>query len=162
MSSYETMKGFLSQFDRQKELNILDVGSCAVSSKLTYRSLMSEKWNYTGLDIVNGDNVDVVPEDPYIYPFPNNNFDIIISGQCMEHVPQIWSWMFELYRILKTDGKICVIAPSAGKQHTDLDLWRIMPQGMEFIMKWAGFEVEKVFLVGNPKWNDCVGVAIKK
>lgn len=161
ISSYEIMKKFLSKFDRNSKLKILDVGSLAYESKLTYRSLMSENWEYTGIDITKGPNVDVVSEDPYRYPFNDSSFDIIISGQCMEHVPQMWSWMGEMYRLLKVEGSICIIAPSAGKQHTNLDLWRIMPQGMEFLMSWAGFKIKNVYLAENKKWNDCVGIAEK-
>jgi len=159
ISSHETMKKFLSDFDVNQKLKVLDVGSLALNSTLTYRTLMSENWQYIGLDIVGGPNVDVVTENVYKYPFVNCYFDIIISGQCMEHVPQIWTWMDELYRLLKPGGSICIIAPSAGKEHTNADFWRIMPQGMSYIMEWAGLKVKEVFLVGNPKWNDCVGIA---
>lgn len=161
LSSYETMKNFLTNFDTDKSLKVLDVGSLAMDNTLTYKSLMSVNWKYIGLDISKGPNVDVVTENPYRYPFDDNYFDIIISGQCMEHVPEIWSWMNELYRLLKPGGYICIIAPSTGKPHTPVDMWRILPQGMEYLLNWSRFKVKEVFLAGNMKWNDCVGIGEK-
>ena len=160
-SSYKTMKDFLSNFDKNKNLKILDVGSLSINTTLCYRSLMSENWEYTGIDIVEGPNVDIVTKDPYKYLLNNEIFDIVISGQCMEHVLLIQDWMKELYRVLKPGGSICIIAPSTGKQHTNIDCWRIMPHGMNLLMEWVGFKVRDVHLVGNPKWNDCVGIGEK-
>lgn len=161
-SSYNTMNNFLSSFDKNKKIKILDVGSYSFEG-LTYRSLMSPKWEYIGLDIAKGPNVDIVVDSnkPFEYPFEDETFDIIISGQCMEHVTEIWTWMKELNRILKKNGSVCIIAPSTGKEHTEMDCWRIMPKGMKFIMEWAGFKVEKVHLSNNQKWNDCVGIGKK-
>lgn len=44
---------------------------------------------YTGLDIVPGVNVDIVTTDPYHWPIEDNAFDLVISGQCMEHVENL-------------------------------------------------------------------------
>jgi len=158
-SSFLGMKSFLSNFDKKKELKILDVGSYSFEEK-NYKELMSPNWKYVGIDISTGKNVDIVV-DPFHYPFKDNTFDIVISGQCMEHVTEIWSWVKEIHRVLKVGGSVCIIAPSTGKQHTEHDCWRILPQGMEFILKWAGFKEVISFLNNNKKWNDTVGRGVK-
>ena len=162
-SSYEAMMSYIERFNKGDRLKVLDVGSYSFGG-LTYRHLMSSNWEYTGLDIVEGPNVDVIVDEknPFRYPFEDKTFDIIISGQCMEHITEIWTWMKELYRVAKIGGGICIIAPSSGKEHTEHDYWRIMPQGMRLLMEWAGFENVVVSINPTGKWNDVVGIGRRK
>ena len=37
------------------------------------------------MDLVDGDNVDLVLEDPYILPFESNSIDVIIANSIFEH-----------------------------------------------------------------------------
>lgn len=159
-SSYKKMEAFLKSLDHAKSLKLLDVGSFQYEGHKTYKNLCSKKWEYVGLDLQKGLNVDVVPSDPYKYPFDDNEFDIIISGQCFEHVDHPWVLIKELYRILKPNGQICLIAPSKGPIHTEHDCWRILPNGMSALLAWGGF-INNVISVSDGKWGDCVGYGTK-
>jgi SAM-dependent methyltransferase len=160
-SSFEKMKNFLMAFSLEHPYKILDVGSLCFPGDKNHRELISNNWIYAGVDLVAGPNVDIVLSNQYSYPFEDEYFDIIISGQCMEHVSEIWTWMKELYRLLKPSGSICIIAPSMGKIHTNIDCWRILPDGMAGLMYWAGFKEIKISHDLESKWGDCMGVATK-
>ena len=159
--SYDLMKEFLDKQDKTKELNVLEVGSCRITGR-NYRELTENgNWKYTGLDLAPGDNVTLLVEDPYNYPLEDNSFDIIISGQTLEHVKYIWLWIKELHRLTKKGGKVCVIAPSRGKRHHRPDYWRIQPDGMKALLEYAGFKDIEVNLSLEGIWQDCVGIAKK-
>lgn len=45
-------------------------------------------------------------------PLPDSQFDIVISCECMEHVPNYQKMMHELARILKPGGRLLLTTPS--------------------------------------------------
>lgn len=74
--------------------------------------------------------------DGYNYPFLENEFEIVLSGQVMEHVPRIWKWIKELERITKPGGKIIIISPISWPYHkAPDDCWRIYPEGMQALIE---------------------------
>jgi len=140
--SQTILQEFVTNYlDINKKLSILDVGSLDVNG--TYKeSFNNPNWTYTGLDIVSGKNVDVISSTPYNWPISDNSYDVIISGQCMEHVEAPWLWTKEIERICKPNGIIFIIAPWTFKIHRyPVDCWRILPDGMSYIMtKHCGFK----------------------
>jgi SAM-dependent methyltransferase len=161
-SSFNTIKDFIQKFDVNEKLVILDVGSRAIEDDdVTFRSLMSENWRYIGVDVVAGKNVDMVAFDPYRYGIAGDAIDVIITGSCLEHVPEPWRLIEEFYRILRPGGEICITAPSVGKIHCLPDFYRFKPDGMKYLLERAGFKNVTAYLNDNPKWLDCVGVAKK-
>ena len=168
------MESLLAKYaDASAPLEVLDVGSAVVGSTYphgkpiiggTYRAFCQPPRHYTGLDIGPGVNVDVVASELYRWPVAPDSIDIVISGQCLEHVPEPWTWMDEVYRITRHGGLAIIIAPSGGPCHRfPVDCWRIMPDGMRHIMERAGFHVvEADFDYQGPQhWNDCWGVGRK-
>jgi len=143
--TYGLMGSFYRRYLRRRRgLSICDVGSCDVNG--SFRPLFG-KHKYLGLDIAKGGNVDVVSEDLYKYPFPNETFDVVISGSTIEHVKDMFKWILELKRIMKKGGLICIIGPSVFRMNHPhpVDCWRIYPDGMKFLLEEvAGFEVLKI------------------
>lgn len=119
---------------------VLDVGSLDING--TYRPIVESRgWRYVGLDLQSGRNVDVVTSHPYEYPFDDGAFDVVISGSTMEHVPALWLWMPELHRILKDGGWLAMCTVMVWGEHRHpVDCWRVLPDGMEFLLSWAGFQ----------------------
>jgi SAM-dependent methyltransferase len=138
--SFDKMRELLSFYAPSKG-KLLDVGSQNING--CYRSLVSNAFDYTGLDVSPGNNVDVVSPDLYNWPIPSNNFDVVISGQCLEHVEDIWLWVKEIYRVCKPCGYAFIIAPwSCGEHRHPKDCWRIFPDGMKYLLtSVAGFRV---------------------
>lgn len=114
-------------------VNLLDIGSYNVNG--TYRELVDGfGWDYTGLDLTPGPNVDVVAHGPYEFPFQDETFDVIISGSTLEHVEMPWKWMPEAARLLRSGGCLIVITHTRWPYHPfPKDLWRFMPDGMKLL-----------------------------
>jgi 2-polyprenyl-3-methyl-5-hydroxy-6-metoxy-1,4-benzoquinol methylase len=45
-------------------------------------------------------------------PFPDNTFDIVVSSEVIEHVPDPYKAMQELYRVLKPGGTMVLTTPN--------------------------------------------------
>lgn len=118
--------------------NVLDVGSLDVNG--TFRAMCEGRgWTYTGLDIVDGPNVDVVSLNEDAYPFPAGAFDIVISGSTMEHVRMPWLWVPELARLLRPDGMLAICTVWCWQPHTHpVDCYRFLPDGMKVLFDLAG------------------------
>ena len=70
-----------------KESLILDVGGRGLQKDRSYHSLFKNLCKkYYIADIVDGIGVTHIMPGPYILPFENNFFDLIVSGQTLEHV----------------------------------------------------------------------------
>lgn len=116
---------------------VLDVGSYDVNG--TYRPLIESLGHtYTGVDIQDGPNVDVVMEQPYLLPFEDGEFDLVISGSVMEHVAKPWLWIPELCRVLKPGGRLCVVTHWSFPFHEyPIDTFRYMPDGLRSLLSEA-------------------------
>lgn len=130
---------------------ILDLGSQDVNG--SYRSLFDESsWDYIGLDMAAGKNVDIVLGTPYVWKeIPSNSADVLISGQAFEHIQYFWITMLEVARVLKPGGICCILAPSSGPEHRyPMDCWRFYPDGMASLAKFAQLEVVEAVT----QWDD--------
>jgi len=165
----------LKYLDPNEELLIADIGSYG---KRNYRPIFERpkliKWKYVGIDLLSGPNVDIV-----VKPFDYSNiaygtYDVVISGQTLEHVKYPFLWMRELNRILKLDGLICIICPWLCKQHEGptrkssssyKDYWRVMESGMRLLLEDSNFKVLDVFQdrkkIGSGGIGDTIGIGQK-
>lgn len=114
--------------------NVLDVGSRWING--SYREMVEAKgWSYTGLDIVDGGNVDILCPWPYDYPIDDESFDLVISGSTMEHVPNLHRWTKELMRMVRPAGWLIVLTVNEWPEHKHpVDCWRILGDGMSFVL----------------------------
>jgi SAM-dependent methyltransferase len=143
-------------------LEVLDVGGMNMNG--SYRSLFpaSEGFHYRSLDISPGRGVDIVAEGPYSWvSVESASVDVLVSGQCLEHVQDTHRWIWEAERVLKPGGWICVIAPWRWDEHRcPLDCWRVMPDGMHYLMEEvAGLCAHLTY---KNTVGDCVGIAKKR
>ncbi len=118
---------------------VLDVGA---SGQGGYREIWESKgWTYHALELAPGPAVDVVLDDPWIFPLENDSYDAVISGQMLEHNAFFWLSFLEMARVLKMDGLMVHIAPSRGAPHKGpQDCWRFYRDGMVALAEWAGLE----------------------
>lgn len=123
------------------ESKVLDVGSYDVNG--CYKTFFSdEKYVYTGLDMSSGPNVDLVPKNPYNWvELPDNAFDIVISGQALEHIEFFWVTVAEMTRVLKKGGLLCIIAPRGFERHRyPVDCYRFDADGMLALARYCNLE----------------------
>jgi ubiquinone/menaquinone biosynthesis C-methylase UbiE len=82
-------------------------------------------------------------QNPYEFPVEDDMYDIILSGQVIEHVEKIWVWLREVKRITKRNGLIITINPISWPYHeAPVDCWRIFPQGMKSLADECGLLCE--------------------
>jgi SAM-dependent methyltransferase len=153
-----------------KAISVLDVGSAGING--TYRDLFSfDGAKYIGLDIQPGPNVDIVVADPYRWnTLPDDSFDVIVSGQALEHIEFPWLIFEEIARKLKPGGLACLIAPSRGPEHRyPVDCYRYYPDGFRALAKWSRLRVlqceyikgQSGFGPDSDQWGDCRCILVK-
>lgn len=127
-----------------EELKILDVGSFDKSGTYNYGLILNEdKWTYQGLDLIEGNNVDIVVENGYDWQeIEDESYDVIISGQAFEHIEFFWLTLEQIKRILKPGGLFCLIVPSTGPVHKNpYDCYRFREDSMTSMAKYINFNV---------------------
>ncbi len=164
--SFELMQYFVGKYlNKTDELEILDIGSYDVNG--SYKSLFqNKKWKYLGLDLIKGPNVDVICKSSYDFGL-NKQYDVVISGNCLEHVEAPWKWIKEVEKATKEDGMVCIITPfSLGEHKYPVDCWRILPDGFKYLLEQVSNftvletrlnmvlpELHYKFFESRPKWN---------
>lgn len=132
ISSLKRMQWFADKYiPKRDNLKVLDVGSYDVNGN--YREIFETKGiEYIGLDMEQGPNVDIVPKNTYKWEeLKTDEFDIVVSGQALEHIEFFWKTMEEIVRVTKKDGIICIIAPNGFSEHRyPVDCWRFFTDGM--------------------------------
>lgn len=123
---------------------ILEIGPDAIPS--SYRECVSAeglRWETIEIqrDDKPGPQVDHVATSEYAFPLPDAAFDIVLSGQVIEHVRKIWTWYRELARVCRSGGHVITVCPVTWPYHEDpVDCWRIYPEGMKALCEDAGLE----------------------
>jgi SAM-dependent methyltransferase len=66
----------------------------------------------TGLDNNPRTHADVIHDLGKVpYPFPDDEFDLVVSRHVAEHVPDVMAFVAELHRITKNGGRILLVTP---------------------------------------------------
>lgn len=157
-SSILRMKWFVDNYISKMpfdDINILDVGSYDVNG--SYKHLFSEdRFNYKGLDMEEGPNVDIVLKNPYDWDaLATDQFEVIISGQAFEHTEFFWITMSEMTRVLKKDGLLCIIAPNGFVEHRyPVDCYRFFTDGMTALARYVGLEILHAHTNSSPDVNN--------
>jgi len=130
-----------------QQCTVLDVGAMQKRGQhKSYRQLF-EDYCYTGMDISPGKNVDIVGYDGL------GKYDVVISGQAMEHVCRPWDWLKRLASLYR--HYICIIAPNTWPEHRyPLDTYRYFPDGMRDLFDYAGIVPVEIRKVGK----DTIGI----
>jgi len=138
-------------------VSILDVGGADINGN--YRDVFSlPNYHYLTADIADT-GVDIRLHDPYLIPLPDDSQDIVISGQAFEHCEYFWLTFQEMVRVMKKDGFLFLIAPSAGPIHRyPVDCYRFYPDAYAGLARLANCRLEAVWLDERGPWRDLVGV----
>ena len=123
---------------------ILDSGCGSMPYKNIILSNNDKVTNYIGLDIESGLNYENVNADflwdGSIMPFEDSSFDVVISTEVMEHVPDPDSYLMEVKRVLKPGGMFFFTVPFLMSLHeVPNDYYRYTTFALEMIFKRVGF-----------------------
>jgi SAM-dependent methyltransferase len=174
-SAFEKVRAFRNAYfaDRQHErLRVLDVGSGCPKRTLSCRDVfVPPTFEYTGLDLEEGHNVDYVPSDPYRWSeLGDESFDVVVSNQVFEHIPYFWITAAEMARVLAPGGLVVVVSPSAGRPHRyPLDCWRFYPDSWAATCAYVGLDLLESYRetvnwrksIPGVYWRDAMMVARK-
>lgn len=136
-NSRKIMKMFIKWYLEGGE-KVLDIGSYDVNG--TLKDLF-DKQAYTGADIEEGPNVDVIIKP---YDFGTKKYDAVVSANTLEHVEMLPDWVEALDKVVKKGGLVCITTPiNIGVHRFPVDCWRIMPDGYEvlFTKYIKGYEI---------------------
>ena len=168
-SSLQSMERFKNSYlNKECNLKILYIGFYESSgTNYDYSRFLKEKnWQYQGMDIHEGHNVDIVVSDIYNWvEIEDESYDVVISGQAFEHMEFFWDAIKEVERILKPGGFCCIIAPSYGPVHKNpFDCFRFRDEGMRALAKYVNLKVIECYTnedtISNP-WYDSVLIGKK-
>lgn len=167
-SSLDNMRKAISFIDIGNNLTILDVGGRGLRGDRSYKSIFQNFLkDYHIADINDGENVTHVMPDPYKIPADDNFYDLIVSGQTLEHVKNPFRLVEEMRRVLKNNGFMILIAPSAGPRHDSIDCWRFMDDSFRAISEEVNLKIIANWIDNSTndkksmKWQDHVFVGQK-
>src|SRR4051812_31051622 len=84
-------------FPMKEPATVVDIGAQNLNGSL--RDVTPEHFKYIGADMVSGNGVDIVLNDPYTLPFESASADIVLSSSCFEHSEMFWLSFLEIMRI---------------------------------------------------------------
>lgn len=173
-SSFVAVEDFVERHlasRRAEPLRILDLGSQDING--SFRPIFDRvrAWTYVGADVAPGKNVDLVLQTPYDWrELAAESFDVVVSGQALEHVEFFWLTAMQMSRVLRPGGSLCLIVPSRGAEHRyPVDCWRMYRDGMTALARWTRLTVLEAhtarFSKGHAdmseEWADSVLIAQK-
>lgn len=94
-----------------KSKKVLEVGSLNING--TVRTFF-EDCDYTGLDVAEGEAVDIVCQGQD-YDAPDNTFDVSISCECFEHNPEWVSTFKNMHRVTRVGGLVVITCATTGR-----------------------------------------------
>ncbi|HXG06810.1 MAG TPA: class I SAM-dependent methyltransferase [Nitrososphaera sp.] len=142
---YHLLQSRFYELLQQKESNgkVLELGS-RNRSGIVRRQLVPEHLHYIGMDILSGDNVDVVGDAHALSKlFAPGTFDAIFAISVFEHLLMPWKVVLEMNRVMKIDGLVMITTHHAWPLHEmPWDFWRFSDQCWRGLFnKYTGFEI---------------------
>lgn len=123
-------------------VSVLEVGPGSMPSE--YQTCVADSsitWHT--LDMKEDAGLTYCSKSEYEFPVQSDRYDIVLSGQVIEHVRKIWVWIREVARVCKPNGLVITINPVSWPFHeAPVDCWRIFPDGMKALYDHASLNVE--------------------
>ena len=119
---------------------ILDYGCGARPYEYLFEGYINK---YVGVDVGNNPKADINIEPGENLPVNDNDFDIVLSSQVLEHVKDVNHYISECKRILMKDGYLLLSTHGTWQFHASpYDYYRWTILGLKEIMENNGFSVE--------------------
>lgn len=122
---------------------VLDAGAGNCVYKRHFREMVYESADFCQIDKEYGEITYVC--DLSDLPVEDCRFDLVLSTQTLEHLPEPWVVLQEYYRILKPGGALWLSAPFYFEEHElPYDFYRYTGFGLRHLVESAGFTVQQV------------------
>ncbi|RAZ91174.1 methyltransferase type 11 [Mesorhizobium hawassense] len=122
---------------------LLEIGSRNRTGAM-WRTAVPETWRYTGFDILDGENVDIVGDAHEASRFlPRQAFDAVMSFAVFEHLLMPWKAVIEMNRVLRAGAIGIILAPQTWSLHEEpCDYFRFSSHAWKALLNPAtGFEI---------------------
>jgi SAM-dependent methyltransferase len=140
---HKIFRSFIEETERQQAGRILEFGSRARSGNI-YKGLFRNCSEYVGLDIIEGENVDVVGDIHQLSRyFDEEKFDFVFSIATFEHLAMPWKAVLEINKVMVTGGWLYIGTHPAWPPHErPWDFWRFSEEGFRVLLNSVtGFEI---------------------
>jgi SAM-dependent methyltransferase len=114
-----------------------------------YRELLPELRPYVRADIPPGDGLDLTLDGNGLLPGePDASYDVVLSTQVLEHVPDAPRYLAEAFRLLRPGGALILTTHGLIPEHgCPYDFTRWTSDGIARAMTEAGFVVEENYKI---------------
>lgn len=139
----EVLSRFLAEIESAPpDAALVELGSRARSGD-TYRRLFPSISDYTGVDIVEGENVDIVADLHVLSRTVHRQFDFAFSVSVFEHLVMPWVAAVELNRVLVPGGIAFIQSHPAWPLHDEpWDFFRFSREAWTGLFNgYTGFEI---------------------
>jgi SAM-dependent methyltransferase len=143
---HQLFQRFVAKVNALAAPRIVELGSRARSGNI-YTSGFGHGINYTGVDILPGENVDLVADAHELAShLEADTYDAIFSISVFEHLAMPWKVVIEANKILKMGGLVFVAThPTWPPHERPWDFYRYSKHGMSVLFNaLAGFEIVDV------------------
>ncbi len=114
------------------EMKVLEIGPDKFPSTFQHLSQDISFACWDTLDIYKNPNLTYQNSHEYDFQIKSESYDIVCSGQVIEHVKKPWIWLPELTRIVKSGGFVITICPVSWVYHeapVDCPVITLVPGG---------------------------------
>lgn len=88
--------------------------------------------------------------DLYDLPFRDNVFEVVLNVEVLEHLKEPKVVLAEIFRVLRPQGRLFLIAPQAWEEHNvPRDYFRFTSHGLRYLFETVGFEVLSIQPLGG-------------
>jgi SAM-dependent methyltransferase len=143
---HQLFRRFVAEVNAMPNPRLVELGS-RMRSGNKYTSGFRRDISYTGVDIIPGENVDMVADAHELSKHVDSGaFDAMFSISVFEHLAMPWKVVVELNKVLKTGGLAFVSThPTYPPHERPWDFYRYSKHGMAALFnKLAGFEIVDV------------------
>jgi hypothetical protein len=142
---HKLFHSFVEETERRPAGRILEFGSRARSGNTRKGSFRNYK-EYVGLDIIEGENVDVVGDVHQLSRyFSEQSFDFVYSVATFEHVAMPWKAILEINKVMLRGGLLFIWNHPTWPPHDrPWDFWRFSEESFQVLLNpVTGFEILK-------------------
>lgn len=123
-------------------MKVLEIGpdQCPSWYQRRVAAALSVEWHT--LDLYDSAQLTYANSAENSFAIPDGSYDLVLSGQVLEHVRKPWIWLPELARVTTTGGLVVTINPVSWVYHeAPIDCWRVYPEGMKALYEEAALTV---------------------
>ncbi|MES9991761.1 MAG: class I SAM-dependent methyltransferase [Candidatus Thiodiazotropha sp.] len=140
---YQVFNRFISSVNEIPRAALLEIGSRDVTG-VVWRDAFQSTVAYTGLDIHEGDNVDLVGDAHTLSSkLPAEHFDAVFSVSVFEYLAMPWKAILEINRVMKPGGLLYISThPTIPPHELPWDFWRYSKETFKTLLNEStGFEI---------------------